>query len=62
MIDQVNYIAYMGRSEHAVMFDEENLLNILKISGFSDCSLRGFDPRIDMESRRRGSIFAIAYK
>jgi len=44
------------------MFDEENLLNILKISGFSDCSLRGFDPRIDMESRRRGSIFAIAYK
>lgn len=62
IIDQAGYIACTGESKHAFIFDEENLLNILKISGFSSCSLRDFDPRIDLEPRRRGSIFAIAYK
>lgn len=62
LIDQVNYIAYMGRGEHAYMFDEENLINILKMAGFSNCRLRSFQPGLDMESRQKGSIFAVGFK
>ncbi|MCP9886998.1 methyltransferase domain-containing protein [Cyanobium sp. ATX 6A2] len=62
LIDQVNYIAYMGRGEHAYMFDQENLINIMRSAGFSKCRLRDFQPGLDMESRRATSIYAIGYK
>ncbi|MFQ6539516.1 MULTISPECIES: class I SAM-dependent methyltransferase [Aphanothece] len=62
LIDQVNYIAYMGRGEHAYMFDEENLINIMRNAGFRRCRLRDFQPGLDMQSRRVGSIYAIGYK
>lgn len=56
-IDYVNYIAYMG-GEHKYMFDEDNLLFILKKVGFKDVHLRNFDPEIDMEGRDWESIYA----
>ena len=60
-IDQLNYICYMD-GEHRYMFDEENLINLLRISGFSNARTREFDPELDMEARHWESIYAIAEK
>lgn len=59
-IDQVNYIAYMGR--HHYMFDEDNLINTLKTAPFNSVTLRKFDTDIDLESRDYESIYASAVK
>jgi len=61
LLDQVNYIAYMNQL-HKYMFDEENLVNTLKKAPFSSVSLRGFDRRLDLESRDLQSIYAVAVK
>ena len=58
-IDVVNYTAYMG-GEHKYMWDEENLLHVLKTKGFSDVKLREFDPALDLQVRDYESIYAIA--
>ena len=58
-IDQLNYVAYMDQ-EHKFLFDEENLLNILKKVGFRSVKLRKFDPVIDTQKRDFESIYAIA--
>ena len=60
-IDQINYIAYMG-GEHKYLFDEQNLINILKIAGFDKVELRKFDPSIDLFERDHESIYAIGIK
>lgn len=60
-IDQLNYLAYMG-DQHKYMFDEENLLNTLFVSGFKSAKLRTFDEELDMIERDKGSIYAIAKK
>jgi predicted SAM-dependent methyltransferase len=60
-IDALNYIAYMG-GEHKYMFDQENLLHILRTSGFDDVAARGFDPAVDMLERDHESIYASAVK
>ena len=60
-IDAINYVAYMA-GEHKYMFDQENLLHILKESGFRDVAARGFDPETDMQERDFESIYAIAFK
>lgn len=60
-IDQINYIAYMG-GEHKHMFDQESLINILFKAGFGRAKIRNFDRLLDLEERRVGSIYAIAYK
>jgi len=60
-IDQVNYIAYMD-DLHKYMFDEENLVNTLKMAPFSEVRLRGFDESLDLESRDFESIYASAIK
>jgi predicted SAM-dependent methyltransferase len=60
-LDQVNYIAYMD-GQHCYMFDEENLINTLKLVGFLDVKLREFDPSVDMIERDYASIYAIARK
>ena len=60
-IDFVNYIAYMG-SEHKYMFDEDNLLFILKSRGFRNARLRSFDRNIDLQEREFESIYAEAEK
>jgi predicted SAM-dependent methyltransferase len=65
-IDYVNYIAYMdGKYEygkHKYMFDEENLIHILKAKGMKNVHLREFDPSIDLKKRAFGSIYAEAEK
>ena len=61
LIDQVNYIAYMG-GQHATLFDEENLVNTLKTAGFQTVKARDFDPSIDLLVRDFGSIYAVAVK
>jgi predicted SAM-dependent methyltransferase len=59
-IDQVNYIAYLG-GEHRYLYDEENLVNILKQSGFN-AKLRAFDPELDLRVREHDSVFAVGVK
>jgi predicted SAM-dependent methyltransferase len=56
-IDYVNFVAHLG-GEHKHLFDENNLLLILKEAGFSDVRLRNFDPSLDRDDRRHDSIYA----
>lgn len=60
-IDYVNYTAYMD-GQHKYMFDEENLLFILKSRGFRNVRLRPFDPSLDAQKRHFESIYAEAEK
>ena len=60
-IDYVNYTAYMG-GEHKYMFDEENIVFILKSKGFRNVRLRNFDPSVDLQERDFESIYAEAEK
>ncbi|MFZ4520876.1 MAG: class I SAM-dependent methyltransferase [Bacteroidales bacterium] len=61
LIDLINYIAYMD-GHHKYMFDEENLVQILKIHGFQNVQLRDFDPELDSLERKHESIFAVGTK
>lgn len=61
LIDQVNLIAYLG-GQHCYMFDQENLINILKASGFEFAKARGFEEGLDLKERDHESIYAIAIK
>ncbi|MHC1733565.1 MAG: methyltransferase domain-containing protein [Bacteroidales bacterium] len=61
LMDQVNYIAYMGQ-QHKYMFDPENLINTLKLAPFKDVRLRTFDERLDLKERYSESIYAKAIK
>jgi hypothetical protein len=47
---------------HSYMFDEENLLEVLKKAGFSNVALRYFDKGLDLESRDFQSIYVEAEK
>lgn len=60
-IDALNYVAYMA-GEHKYMFDQENLLHILRAKGFDNVAKRDFDPEIDMAERDFESIYAIGHK
>jgi predicted SAM-dependent methyltransferase len=60
-IDCVNYVAYMG-GEHKYMFDEENLLFILRSKGLRNVRLRPFDSGLDLRERELESIYAEAEK
>ena len=60
-IDVLNYSVYMG-GEHHYMFDEENLVNTLTLAGFTNAQLRDFNPDLDLDSRRAGSIYAVGFK
>ena len=44
------------------MFDEENLINTLKLSPFKSVVLRSFDISIDKQKRKKESIYASAFK
>lgn len=61
LIDQLNYIAYMD-GEHHYLFDIENLINTLKICGFTRVNQREFDPLVDSADRDFESIYAYAIK
>lgn len=60
-MDILNYIAYMD-GHHKHLFDLDGLINILSNSGFKNVVQRDFDPCIDLEFRRWGSIYVIANK
>ncbi len=60
-IDYVNYMAYMD-GLHKYMFDEENLIHILKSKGMKNVRLREFDSTLDREDRDFESIYAEAEK
>jgi predicted SAM-dependent methyltransferase len=60
-IDYVNYIAYMD-GVHKYMFDEENLIFILRAKGFTKVRLREFDASIDLKERDFESIYAEGVK
>jgi predicted SAM-dependent methyltransferase len=60
-IDYVNYAAYMD-GQHKYMFDEENLIFILKSKGFRNVRLRQFDSSLDLQERDFESIYAEAEK
>jgi predicted SAM-dependent methyltransferase len=60
-IDYLNYMAYMD-GEHKYMFDEENIVAILKKQNFTNVHIRGFDPLLDTPSREFESIYAEASK
>lgn len=60
-IEYVNYTAYMD-GEHKYMFDEENLIAILRARGFQRPRLRAFDPSLDDKDRDFESIYAEAEK
>ena len=60
-IDYVNYTAYMD-GHHKYMFDEENLLHIMKSKGMRDVRLRDFDESLDLKERDFESIYAEGVK
>jgi predicted SAM-dependent methyltransferase len=60
-IDLINYVAYMD-GHHKIMYDEKNLIEILKSVGFNNCKLREFDPEIDLERRKYESLYVKAVK
>lgn len=60
-IDWVNYVAYMD-GQHKYLFDEQNLIHILREKGFSVVASRNFDSNLDRIERHNGSIYALATK
>ena len=60
-IDYLNYTAYMD-GEHKYMFDEENLIFLLKSKGMKNVSIRKFDSTLDLKVRDFESIYATAIK
>jgi predicted SAM-dependent methyltransferase len=58
-MDVVNHMAHLG-GEHQFLFDEENLVALLQISGFTNVRLRDFDPERDVPQRREESLYAFA--
>jgi predicted SAM-dependent methyltransferase len=60
-IDYVNYIAFM-EGYHKYMFDEENIVYILKSKGFRNVRVRQFDQSLDDKERDFESIYAEAEK
>jgi predicted SAM-dependent methyltransferase len=59
-MDYVNYVAYMG-GDHKYMFDEENLLHLMRAAGFRNARLRPFAPELE-RTERPLSVFAEAEK
>lgn len=55
-IDYVNYVGHLD-GHHKYMFDEENLIHILKEKGFVDAHPRQFDPELDRKKRHHESIY-----
>ncbi|MBI3850078.1 MAG: methyltransferase domain-containing protein [Verrucomicrobia bacterium] len=60
-IDYLNYIAYMW-NDHRHLFDESNLIAILRAASFQDVIRRDFDPALDLPAKRHESIYATGRK
>lgn len=59
-IDFLNYIAYLD-GHHKYMFDSENVLSVMTLSGLNNARLRDYDPILDRD-RSFASLFAMAEK
>jgi predicted SAM-dependent methyltransferase len=58
---QVNYLFRQGH-EHKYAYDGETLARILQRAGFVEVNRRDFDPSLDSESRRVGTLYMKARK
>jgi len=58
---QLNYHLRQGK-EHKYAYDFETLATILAEAGFASIEKRAFDPELDSEARRDGSMFVGARK
>jgi predicted SAM-dependent methyltransferase len=56
LIDQVNYIAYMGH-EHKFLFDQENLTSLLTKNGFSQIEHSQYSSVVDDTNRSDDSLY-----
>jgi hypothetical protein len=48
--------------QHKHLWDEENLIAIIRAAGFEKVVLREFDPSLDKPERNHESIYALAIK
>jgi len=55
-IDYINYRAYMD-GHHKYMFDEENIIFLLKSKGLKNVRVRMFDSNLDLKERDFESIY-----
>jgi predicted SAM-dependent methyltransferase len=60
-MEHINY-HFRQESEHQFAYDFETVEKVLKASGFQDIHARAFDPGLDSEHRRVGSLFVSARK
>ncbi len=58
-LDQVNF-HFRQVGEHRYAYDAETLLLRLTDAGFVDCRVREFDPALDSEDRRLGTLYVEA--
>ena len=60
-MDLINYLFRLGH-EHKYAYDFETLYKVLKEAGFSEVKRVEFDPSIDCEKRRFGTLYVEARK
>jgi len=60
-LDHINYHFRQGK-EHKYAWDQETLTRILLRFGFTNVASREFDPALDAESRKRGTLYVRAIK
>ena len=56
LMHQINYLFRQGH-EHKYAYDGETLALILERAGFVRVNRRDFDPALDSESRRIGTLY-----
>ena len=56
LIDQINYIAYL-KDDHKFMFDDENIIQILKMIGFKQVKFRDPNFKIDKIEKDFESLY-----
>jgi predicted SAM-dependent methyltransferase len=60
-LDHINYHFRQGE-QHKYAWDEVTLTRSLRRSGFVSITRRPFDPNLDTESRRKGTLYMRALK
>jgi predicted SAM-dependent methyltransferase len=60
-IEHINY-HFRQRGQHLFAYDQETLQKLLESVGFANVRKRAYDPEIDSEHRRVGSLFISAMK
>jgi len=58
-MEAVNWLFRQG-GEHQFIYDCHSLKKMLLLAGFTDISRREFDPSIDSEARRHGTLYVTA--